>query len=782
MLRILSHLKESVFYIIIIILLLCLQAVTDLKLPKYTSDIVNVGIQQCGIEEKTPKVIRKKTMDELLALTMSDAEILSNYELLDKTEENIKNYPLLKDEDIYLKNNLSSEKEDALTAYMSEPLLLSYLLSNQDYSQVIKEKLIQSFKEQPIETEGLSAEEVQRREREKAVHISSLENMSLNEIIVTLPQEQAQMVLNSFSDQLTSISDSIMDQGVVQVIKSEYETIGIDTYKISNQFMIKTGLKMLLVALISVICGISIMLFSSRVAAQFGKRVREKVFKKVSKFSIAEFRKFSTASLITRSTNDIQQLQQLITMMFRVLVYAPIMAIGGIILVATTNNANMIWIIVVAVLFIIFVVALLFAITGKKFMAMQTLLDNLNLVSREILTGQSVIRAFNTQKKEEARFDVANRDLYKNAKFINNVMSLMSPILMISIQLLMMAILWFGAKDINEGIIQVGDMMAFLQYSMQIIMSFLFISMLSIILPRANIAANRINEILDENLSIVDKEEFEIKNFDPNKKGLVEFKDVSFKYPDADTEVITDISFTAEPGKTTAIIGATGCGKSTIVNLIPRYYDVTGGEILVDGVDVRDVKQKDLRSLIGLAPQKGLLFFGTIKSNIKYGKRIDAKTGKLREITDKEMEEAAEIAQAKEFIESKEEKYDTPINQGGTNVSGGQRQRLSIARAIATNPEIYIFDDTFSALDLNTDKALRAALKEKVKNKTVIIVAQRVSTIMDADQIIVMEDGKIVGKGKHEDLLEECDVYKQISLSQLSKEELSKKAEPKEVK
>ena len=782
MLRILSHLKESVFYIIIIILLLCLQAVTDLKLPKYTSDIVNVGIQQCGIEEKTPKVIRKKTMDELLALTMSDAEILSNYELLDKTEENIKNYPLLKDEDIYLKNNLSSEKEDALTAYMSEPLLLSYLLSNQDYSQVIKEKLIQSFKEQPIETEGLSAEEVQRREREKAVHISSLENMSLNEIIVTLPQEQAQMVLNSFSDQLTSISDSIMDQGVVQVIKSEYETIGIDTYKTSNQFMIKTGLKMLLVALISVICGISIMLFSSRVAAQFGKRVREKVFKKVSKFSIAEFRKFSTASLITRSTNDIQQLQQLITMMFRVLVYAPIMAIGGIILVATTNNANMIWIIVVAVLFIIFVVALLFAITGKKFMAMQTLLDNLNLVSREILTGQSVIRAFNTQKKEEARFDVANRDLYKNAKYINNVMSLMSPILMISIQLLMMAILWFGAKDINEGIIQVGDMMAFLQYSMQIIMSFLFISMLSIILPRANIAANRINEILDEELSIVDKEEFEIKSFDPNKKGLVEFKDVSFKYPDADTEVITDISFTAEPGKTTAIIGATGCGKSTIVNLIPRYYDVTGGEILVDGVDVRDVKQKDLRSLIGLAPQKGLLFFGTIKSNIKYGKRIDEKTGKLRDITDKEMEEAAEIAQAKEFIESKEEKYDTPINQGGTNVSGGQRQRLSIARAIATNPEIYIFDDTFSALDLNTDKALRAALKEKVKNKTVIIVAQRVSTIMDADQIIVMEDGKIVGKGKHEDLLEECDVYKQISLSQLSKEELSKKAEPKEVK
>ena len=782
MLRILSHLKESVFYVIIIILLLCLQAVTDLKLPKYTSDIVNVGIQQSGIEEKTPKVIRKKTMDELLALTMSDAEILSNYELLDKTEENIKNYPLLRDEDIYLKNNLSSEKEDALTAYMSEPLLLSYLLSNQDYSQVIKEKLIQSFKEQPIETEGLSAEEVQRREKEKAVHISSLENMSLNEIIVTLPQEQAQMVLNSFSDQLTSISDSIMDQGVVQVIKSEYETIGIDTYKTSNQFMIKTGLKMLLVALISVICGISIMLFSSRVAAQFGKRVREKVFKKVSKFSIAEFRKFSTASLITRSTNDIQQLQQLITMMFRVLVYAPIMAIGGIILVATTNNANMIWIIVVAVLFIIFVVALLFAITGKKFMAMQTLLDNLNLVSREILTGQSVIRAFNTQKKEEARFDVANRDLYKNAKYINNVMSLMSPILMISIQLLMMAILWFGAKDINEGIIQVGDMMAFLQYSMQIIMSFLFISMLSIILPRANIAANRINEILDEDLSIVDKEEFEIKSFDPNKKGLVEFKDVSFKYPDADTEVITDISFTAEPGKTTAIIGATGCGKSTIVNLIPRYYDVTGGEILVDGVDVRDVKQKDLRSLIGLAPQKGLLFFGTIKSNIKYGKRIDEKTGKLRDITDKEMEEAAEIAQAKEFIESKEEKYDTPINQGGTNVSGGQRQRLSIARAIATNPEIYIFDDTFSALDLNTDKALRAALKEKVKNKTVIIVAQRVSTIMDADQIIVMEDGKIVGKGKHEDLLEECDVYKQISLSQLSKEELSKKAEPKEVK
>ena len=782
MLRILRFLRESLFYVIIIILLLCLQAVTDLKLPKYTSDIVNIGIQQSGIKEKTPNVIRKKTMDELLVLTMSDAEILSNYELMERTEENIKNYPLLKDEDIYLKNDLSQDKEEALIAYMSEPLLLSYLLSNEDYSALIKENLIQSFKDQPIDTEGLTDKEIQEREKEKAAHISSLEAMGLNEIIVTLPPEQAQIILNSFSDQLTNISDSIMDQGIVQVIKSEYESIGVDTYKISNKFMIKTGLKMLIVAIISVICGISIMLFSSRVAAQFGKRVRENVFNKVSQFSIAEFRKFSTASLITRSTNDIQQLQQLITMMFRVLVYAPIMAIGGIILVSTTNNANMIWIIVVAVVTIILVVAILFAITGKRFMAMQTLLDNLNLVAREILTGQSVIRAFNTQKKEEARFDGANRNLYKNAKFVNNVMSLMSPILMISIQILMMAIIWFGAKDINAGLIQVGDMMAFLQYSMQIIMSFLFISMLSIVLPRANIAANRINEILDEELSIVDKEDEDIKKFDSNKKGLVEFKNVSFKYPDADTEVITDITFTAKPGKTTAIIGATGCGKSTIINLIPRYYDVTGGEVLVDGVDVRNVKQKDLRSRIGFAPQKGLLFFGTIESNIKYGKRIDDKTGKLRDITNEEMEEAAEIAQAKEFIDSKEEKYDTPINQGGTNVSGGQRQRLSIARALATNPEILIFDDTFSALDLKTDKALREALKEKVKDKTIIIVAQRVSTIMDADQIIVMEDGKIVGKGKHEELLKKCEVYKQISLSQLSKEELSKKANPKEVK
>ena len=518
---------------------------------------------------------------------------------------------------------------------------------------------------------------------------------------------------------------------------------------------------MLGIAFISMASAITIMLFSARVAAKLGNTLRDKVFKKVLSFSTKEFNEFSTASLITRSTNDIQQIQMLITMLFRVVVYAPIIGIGGFIRVLTNSDTSMAWIIGLAILCIIGIVGTLFLLTMPKFKKLQDLVDKLNLVSREILTGLPVIRAFNTEKKEEKRFDGANKNLMKASIFVNRSMSMMMPLLMFIMNSITLLIVWVGGHNVDSGIMQVGDMMAFIQYTMQIVMSFLMISMISIMLPRAAVSAKRINEVIDTTPSIKDKDK--TKDFDDDKKGLVEFKDVSFKYPDADSEILEDISFTAEPGKTTAIIGSTGSGKSTVVNLIPRFYDVTGGELLIDGVNIKDVSQRELRSKIGFVPQKGMLFTGTIRSNIKYGNPS---------MSDEDMIKAATIAQATEFIESKPKKYDEEISQGGTNVSGGQRQRLSIARAIATDPEIFVFDDSFSALDLKTDSKLRAALKEKTENKTVIIIAQRISTILDADKIIVLEEGKIVGIGKHEELMKNCEIYKQIALSQLSKEEL----------
>lgn len=543
---------------------------------------------------------------------------------------------------------------------------------------------------------------------------------------------------------------------------SKIVNIGIQEGK--SDYILFAGLQMLGVALISMFCAVLIMLFSSKVAARLGNTLRDKVFKKVVSFSNKELSEFSTASLITRSTNDIQQIQQLMAMLFRIVVYAPIMGIGGFIKVLTASDNQMAWIIGVAILAILFVVGTLFIIAMPKFKKLQELIDRLNLVSREILTGLPVIRAFNTEKKEEERFNVANSDLMKTNVFVNRAMSMMSPLLMFIMNSIMILIVWVGGHNVNEGAMQVGDMMAFIQYTMQIVISFLFISMLSIMLPRASVSAKRINEIIETKPSIKDIEDF--KNLDKNKKGLVEFKNVSFKYPDADTEILSDINFTANPGETTAIIGSTGSGKSTIVNLIPRFYDVTGGELLVDGVNVKDVAQRDLREIIGFVPQKGLLFSGTIESNIKYSSE---------NISDKEMEEAAEIAQATEFIGAKDKKYAEEISQGGTNVSGGQRQRLSIARAIAKKPDIFVFDDSFSALDFKTDKKLREALSNKIQDKTVIIVAQRINTIMDADKIVVLEEGKVVGIGTHEELLENNETYKQIALSQLSEEELSKK-------
>lgn len=522
------------------------------------------------------------------------------------------------------------------------------------------------------------------------------------------------------------------------------------------------GLKMLGLAATTMACGITVMMLSSRVGAKMAKTLREKVFNKVIRFSNKELREFSTASLITRSTNDIQQIQQLLAMLFRTVVYAPIIGIGGIIKVMNQSNSSMAWIIGGAVIAILIIVATLFIVAMPKFKKLQDLIDKINGVAREILTGKSVIRAFNTQEREENRFDDANKDLMKANIFVNRTMSIMMPVLMLLMNCVSILIIWVGGHNVDQGIMQVGDMLAFIQYSMQIVMSFLMISMISIMIPRASVSANRIMEVIETEPSIKDKEE--TKKLNPEKKGLVEFKNVSFRYPDADTEILEDINFTAEPGKTTAIIGSTGSGKSTVVNLIPRFYDVTGGELLVDGVNVKDLSQKELRDAIGFVPQKGILFSGTIESNIKYSNA---------EMSDEKMVEAAEIAQAVEFIEGKDDKYKSKIAQGGANVSGGQKQRLSIARAVAKDPEIFVFDDSFSALDFKTDATLREALAKRTKNKTNIIVAQRISTILNADKIIVLDDGKIVGQGTHEELMKNNETYRSIALSQLSEEELN---------
>ena len=543
---------------------------------------------------------------------------------------------------------------------------------------------------------------------------------------------------------------------------SKIVNIGIQEGK--NDYILVAGFQMLGISLISMIAAILVMLLASKVGAKIGKTLREKVFSKVLKFSHEELNKFSTASLITRSTNDVQQIQQFVSMSFRVVVYAPIIGIGGFIKVLTNTDNSMAWIIGLAILLIAFVVGTLFIIAMPKFKKLQTLTDKLNLVSREILTGLPVIRAFNKEKSEEKRFDVANTDLMKTNIFVNKAMSLMMPLLMFIMNSMSILVIWVGAHKINEGLLQVGDMMAFIQYMMQIIISFLLISMMSIMIPRSSVSANRINEVLETEAKIKDKKE--TKSFDKSKKGFVEFKNVSFKYPDADTEILENISFTAKPGQTTAIIGSTGSGKSTAVNLIPRFYDVTSGELLIDGVNVKDVSQKDLRDIIGFVPQKGILFSGTIESNIKYSSE---------KMSDEEMKEAAKIAQATEFIEAKDEQYKSEISQGGSNVSGGQKQRLSIARAIAKDPEILVFDDSFSALDFKTDAKLREELSKKTKDKTVIIVAQRISTILNADQIIVLEEGKIVGIGRHEELLKTNETYRQIAYSQLSEKELENK-------
>ena len=752
MLKVLKNLKKSFWSVVAIVILLCIQAQADLRLPDFTSRIVNVGIQAGGIETAVPQVISKEDMETILMFSKEDEKILENYSLVSENLSNeqekvIDNY-LGKDYDIepetiYVLNDIEKDKEEELSKIMATPLMEFATVTNEDTEAKIKETFISKVTPEQRQV---------------------LENMSLLEILETMPEEQRDSVLEEFTKEIENMETSIKEQAAVVEVKNIYSNLGVDTEKLQNNYILFQGLQMLGVALISMVSAISIMLLSARVAAKLGKTLREKVFKKVLSFSTGELNKFSTASLITRSTNDIQQIQQLIAILFRVVVYAPIIGIGGFTKVLTTSDSSMAWIIGVAIIAVLFIVVTLFIVAMPKFRKLQDLTDKLNLVSREILSGLQVIRAFNTEKKEEKRFDVANKDLMKTNVFVNRAMSMMMPLLMFVMNSIMVLIIWVGGHNVDQGIMQVGDMMAFIQYTMQIVMAFLMISMISIMLPRASVSARRINEVLETEPSIKDKSE--TKKFDQSKKGLVEFKDVSFRYPDADTEILEDITFTAEPGKTTAIIGSTGSGKSTIVNLIPRFYDVTGGELLIDGVNVKDVSQKDLRDIIGFVPQKGLLFSGTIESNIKYSDD---------NMSDERMYEAARIAQATEFIETKEKKYQDPIAQGGGNVSGGQKQRISIARALAKDPEIFVFDDSFSALDLKTDAALREALSEKTQDKTVIIVAQRISTILNADQIIVLEEGKVVGIGTHEELMKDNETYRQIALSQLSEEELNGK-------
>ena len=740
MLKILAHMKKTAISVILIVVLLCIQAASDLALPDYTSKIVNIGIQQSGIEDYVMEAITKSQMDNLLIFSKDDDKILSYYTLIEKgNNKYIDKYPAVENEDIYVLNSLSKEEKEELKEILKKPIVEIYLLQNEEMAEMIKAKMLENMPEE-----------------QKNV----LASISLIDILKSMPEENLNMVVDNLNSEVDKMQGNIVDQAAITSAKTEYEKLGVDTSKIQNRYIIISGLQMLGIAFVSMVSAILVMLLSAKVAAKLGNTLRDKVFKKVLSFSTKEFNEFSTASLITRSTNDIQQIQMLVNAMFRVVIYAPVIGLGGLFHVLTSTNKSMTWIIALAIGVIILVVGVLFMFTMSKFKKLQDLVDKLNLVSRETLTGIPVIRAFNTEKKEEKRFDASNRDLMKTNIFVNRSMSMMMPLLMLIMNGITLLIVWTGAKNIDSGVMQVGDMMAFIQYTIQIVMSFLMISMLSIALPRAAVSSKRINEILDTEPNIKDIDE--VKEF-KNNSGLVEFKDVSFRYPDADTEILEDISFTAEPGKTTAIIGSTGSGKSTIVNLIPRFYDVTGGELLIDGINIKDVPQKELRRKIGFVPQKGMLFSGTIKSNIKYGNP---------EMSDEEMIKAARIAQATEFIDSKPNKYDTEISQGGTNVSGGQRQRLSIARAIATDPEIFVFDDSFSALDLKTDSKLRSALKEKTENKTVIIVAQRISTILDADKIIVLEEGKIAGIGKHEELINTCEVYKQIALSQLSKEEL----------
>ena len=724
-----------------IIAILFIQAYCDLSLPAYTSDIVNVGIQQGGIEDQVPEAIAAQEMEKLLLfVSQEDQEtVLDAYDTDDSTYGT---------EAYVLKESVAVDetKLNGLGDILASPMMLTAgFESGSDMTAQIEEELKSQFKAQSGSAmpEGFD-----------------IDSMMTFDIMKMMPEEQRAVLIEEMGQQMKKLPDTILEQAAVSYVKTAYEDLGMDMNELQFQYLFTTGAKMTGLAFLGMAASILVGFLASRVGAATGRDLRGKVFHKVVGFSNNEFDHFSTASLITRSTNDIQQIQLIIVMLLRIVLYAPILAIGGIFQVFQTN-VSMSWIIALAVVLIALVILVLFLVAMPKFKILQTLVDKVNLVMREILTGLSVIRAFSTEKHEEERFDEANRTLTKTNLFVNRAMTFMMPVMMLIMNGVSVLIVWTGAHGIDEGQMQVGDMMAFIQYTMQIIMGFLMLCMLSIMLPRAAVAADRVEEVLGSQTVIHDPKK--AKSFSGRGKGMLVFDHVSFKYPGADENVLHDITFTARPGETTAIIGSTGSGKSTLVNLIPRFYDVSKGSITLDGVDIREVTQHELREKLGYVPQKGLLFSGDIRSNILFGNPDGS---------EEEMVEAAKIAQASEFIDSKPDGYASHISQGGTNVSGGQKQRLSIARAIAKHPEVFIFDDSFSALDFKTDATLRKALKKRTKDSTVLIVAQRISTILNAEQIIVLDDGKIAGIGTHRELLKNCEVYRQIAASQLSESEL----------
>ena len=737
MLKLLKYLKPFAFIILIIIGLLFVQANCDLAMPSYMSDIVNVGIQQNGIDNPVPEVIRESEFNKItIFLNNKEIDYLKdNYVLVDKNQPTdnvvakniIKKYNLKINQPIYV---LSTNNIIKLNKIISKSMMIVYQIETGNISKNSNDfslpKGIDSF-----------------------VFLSSL------------PKEQIQLMNDQINKMTSEIPTTIVDQAAIIFVKGEYKDLNIDINVIQKDYIKTVGIKMILIALVSMIASISVGFITSLLSSGLGRNLRKSLFTKVESFSNNEFDKFGTSSLITRTTNDIQQVQGLLAILLRIIFYAPILGIGGVIKVLATNT-SMSWIIVLALTVIIIIVVILFVFAIPKFKIVQKLIDKLNLVARESLNGMLVIRAFNTEKHEENKFEKANKALTKVNLFIGRTMAIMFPLMMLIMNIVTILIVWVGSHQIDAGAIQVGDMMAFVQYAMQIIMAFLMITGISIMLPRAAVSAGRIDEVLSIDPKIKDPKN--PKYFDKKINGLIKFENVSFKYTDADEYVVKNISFEAKAGETTAFIGSTGCGKSTIINLIPRFYDTSKGKILIDGIDIRDVTQHDLHEKIGYVPQKGSLFSGTIESNLKIGK-VDA--------TKEELIAAVKTSQALDFIFKKSKKFATEIAQGGNNVSGGQKQRLSIARALIKKPEIYIFDDTFSALDFKTDALLRKALKEDIKESTILIVAQRINTIMNANQIIVLENGEIVGKGTHEELMKDCTVYQEIALSQLSKEELA---------
>ena len=745
--KLLKYLRPFAGSIVIAIMLLFVQAISDLSLPSYMSNIVNIGIQQKGIEDAVPKAIKSSELNKLLLFTNSDDKkvVEDNYKLIrkeelsdDDYEKYIKQYPELANEDIYVLDTKSKDVKRKLNEILGRPMLITSLFESGDAT-----KLMGDSGNVMAAPEGVD-----------------MANMDPFMMLSNMPEEQVLEIIKGINEKLDEMPESMVTQSAVTYVREQYKELGIDIDKVQTNYLFMAGAKMLGVALIGTIAAVIVTFIAARIAAALGRNLRKDVFNKVVGFSNAEFDRFSTASLITRTTNDIQQIMMLIVMGLRIVFYAPILGIGGIVKVVK-SGAGMGWVIVVAVVSILSLVGVLFVFAIPKFKIVQKLVDKLNLVTRESLTGMLVIRAFSTEKYEEEKFERANMNLTKTNLFVNRAMSMMMPLMMFIMNGVTLLIVWVGSHRVDSGVMQVGDMMAFMQYVMQIIMAFLMISMVSVILPRALVSAGRVSEVLNTDIAIKNIEN--PVSFKVEEKGEIEFKNVSFKYPGADEYILKDINFKAKSGETTAFIGSTGSGKSTLINLIPRFYDVTSGEILIDGENIKNVSLHDLREKIGFVPQKGMLFSGTIESNLKYGGE---------HISDEYMHKAAEIAQATEFISSKESGFNTEISQGGTNVSGGQKQRLAIARALAKNSEIFIFDDSFSALDFKTDAKLRKAINEELSDSTLLIVAQRISTIMNADQILVLDEGKVVGKGTHKELMENCEVYRQIALSQLSKEEL----------